>query len=281
MKTRGSVEGASRVKRRSNLKIIPLIAVIAVTILLILWVLKLGKKAEETVKVVMYNQTISKNEVVTEDKLTEYDMLLAEYEKYSFTQSSSGQTVRRVVLWDERSKIIGKYAVFTLKSNTVAESRDVTSSKIDNTDTVMYSYPGKNIVKLPVGGDDLSAFKTFLQPGDRINITVIYKEEQKITDEFGKETTVSTVKTDVLFQDIMLADMLNGSGDSILDIYESYNNKTTSQQQQLDASEAFQTSVTPSSLLIALTPEQEEAFYRYYYGTSNVEFKISLPQRDK
>lgn len=271
----------SRVKTRHNLKVIPVLLVAVATVAAIVWVVGLGKKAEQTVMVAMYNQTISKNEMITEDMLSPYEMILAEYEKYSYKSSSSGQMVRRVVLWDEKSNVINKYAAYTLKSNTLVENRDAIASKIDNTDSVMYSYPGKNIVTLSVGTSDLSAFKTFLQPGDRINLIGIYKESQTITDETGRQSTVETVKEQTIFTDIMLADLLNSSGDSILDIYEAYSNKTTYQQEQLDNSEAFQTSVTPTTMLLALTPEQEEMFYRYAYGSTGVQFKISLPQRNK
>lgn len=271
----------SKVRTRHNMKFIPVIAVAALAVIAIIWVMRLGKKAEQTVMVAMYNQTISKNEMVTENMLSPYEMLLAEYEKYSYKSSSSGQIVRRVVLWDERSNVINKYAAYTLKSNTLVENRDVISSKIDNTDSVMYSYPGKNIVTLSVGTSDLSAFKAFLQPGDRINLVGIYTDTQTVTDETGRQVSVDTVREQTIFTDILLADLLNASGDSILDIYEAYNNKTAYQQEQLDNSESFQSSVTPSTMLLALTPEQEEMFYRYAYGTSGIQFKISLPQRNK
>lgn len=90
--------------------------------------------------------------------------------------------------------------------------------------------------------------------------------------------SVEVFREETLFTDIMVADMLNQQGDSILDIYASYNDMTVYQQAQMDASESFQDSVVPKSLLIALTPEEETQYY-YYLGKNNVEFKISLPQR--
>ena len=271
---------ATRIDRNNGSKNIILIAVIVITTLLIIWVSILGKKAQDTVTVVMYKEGIYKNEVVTEQMLQPYEMLKGEYEKYSYT-TDNGVKKRRILLWEERGTILNSFAAYTLKANTVAEYRDFIKSRIDNSDNVLYSYPGKTIVKLDVGDDDLRAFKTFLQPGDRINIIALYRTTEKVKqdDGFGETLVeVEVYREEVIFPDIMLADLLNQKGDSILDIYASYNDKTTYQQAALDSSEAFQTSVTPSTMLVALTPEEESQYY-YYLGKKDVEFRISLPQR--
>ena len=144
--------------------------------------------------------------------------------------------------------------------------------------TNMLELKEKEEISLKVG----ESFKTFLQPGDRINITAIFSADEKIETDDGyggvSSETVETFREETLFKDIMVADLLNQSGDSILDIYASYNEKTVYQQANLDASETFQQSVTPSSLLVALTPEEEELYYKYL-SKSDVEFKVSLPQR--
>lgn len=262
---------------------VAMIGLIVVTAVLIAWVITLGRKAEETISVVMWAEPVYKNELITESMLKEYPMIKAEFEKYAVTDSNGNKT-RRIVLWEERNKLVGTYAAYPLRQETLAEKSDVIISRINNSDTVLYSFPGKNIVKMEAGESDLKAFKTFLQPGDRINISAIYSEETKVyeTDEYGNDvqTTVEVFREETPFKDIMIADMLNSSGDSILDIYASYNEKSSYQQAQLDASEAFQDSVIPSSLLVALTPEEEETYY-YYLGKNDIEFRISLPQRSE
>ena len=81
-----------------------------------------------------------------------------------------------------------------------------------------------------------------------------------------------------MFNDIMIADLINNAGESILDIYADYNNRTTYEQAQLDLSQTFQDSVEPRTLLVALTPDELDRYY-YYLSKSQVEFKMSLPQR--
>ena len=274
---RSSVKPAKNKSKRH----VAVVGVLAVTVLLIIWVMTLGRKAEETVDVVMYAEPIYKNEVIQESMLKSYPMLKGEFEKYAVVDSN-GTKQRRLLLWEERGLMINKFAAYPLKQDTVAEYTDLISSRIDNSDTVLYSYPGKNIVQMEAGESELQAFKSYLQPGDRINVSAIYSEDADVYVDDGTgnmvRESVEVFREETLFTDIMVADMLNQQGDSILDIYASYNDMTVYQQAQMDASESFQDSVVPKSLLIALTPEEETQYY-YYLGKNNVEFKISLPQR--
>lgn len=267
--------------RNQSKKSLLLVVVVVITALLITWVYAMGKKATDTVTVVMTSQSIYKNQQITESMLQPYDMVKAEFEKYA-TVSESGTVTRRILLWDEASMIIGSYAAYPLQANTLAEYRSFYKSKIDNSDSVLYSFPGKEIVSLDIATTDLQTFKTFLEPGDRITITAVYTSEEtvKTSDGFGGTTTekVQTYKSEKVFQDIFVADLLNQKGDSILDIYEDYNGRSVSQQAALDASSSFQDSVEPKSLLVALTPEEKELYY-YYLSKNDVTFRMSLPQR--
>lgn len=282
----GKRADSSRIKatnpnKNQSKKNMLLMAVVVITAVLIVWVYTMGQKAEQTVSVVMWAEPIYKNEVITESMMKEYPMLTGEFEKYAVT-NSDGSKRRRIVLWEERNKLINTFAAYSLQQDQVAMIKDVVSSRTDNSDTVLYSFPGKNIVPLEVGNSELRSFKTFLQPGDRINVTAIFQATERVRelDEYGNETVtmVQTFREETLFKDIMVADLLNAQGDSILDIYASYNEKTVYQQAALDASEAFQQSVEPSSLLVALTPEEEVSYYQML-GKGDVEFKVSLPQR--
>ena len=267
---------------RNNLVIVLIIVVIT---LLIAWVYTMGKKAEETVAVCMYTNGLAKNQAVTADDLVKYEMTKAEFEKYAVV-NSNGTKTRRILLWEEAPKVVGTFAAYTLQPNTIAMYRDFITSRIDNSDSVLYSYPGKDIVTLDVGTQDLTAFKTFLQPGDRVNIEVLYSSTETIMLEdensaFGGNTNrqeVEIKRYETAFPDIILADLLNSDGESILDIYAKYNASTVYQQAQMDASEDFRESVTPSTMILALTPE-EKIDYFDYLSKDDVEFRMTVPQR--
>lgn len=258
-----------------------IVVTVIITALLVTWVYSMGRKAEETVQVCMTSQNIYKNQVITESMLQPYDMLKGEFEKFSTVQSD-GTKKRRILLWDERNMIINTFAAYPLQANNYCEYRSFIKSRVDNSDNVLYSYPGKDIVPLEVGSTELQAFKTFLQPGDRVNITAIYSEQETVVEDdgFGGTTQkqVETYRSEPMFSDIMVADLINNAGESILDIYADYRDKSVYEQAQLDASQTFKDSVEPKTLLVALTPEEKERYY-YFLSKENVEFKMSMPQR--
>ncbi|GEM_PF-1709650 len=272
------VKGPARNQSKKNFFVL---IIVIVTALLILWVYTMGKKAERTVKVVMLDQNIYKNQVINADMLKPYDMIQGEFEKYSVTDKG-GQKVRRIILWEEKDKIINSFAAYPLQRDTYAEYRSFIKSRVDNSDTVLYTFPGKEIVPLEIGGGELQAFKTFLQPGDRLNIKAIFTQRDTVVEDdgFGGTTRsqVDTVRTENVFTDIMIADLLNQRGESILDIYESYRDKTVYQQAQLDSSQGFKDSTEPRTLLVALTPEEKDRYY-YYLSKNQINFKVSMPQR--
>lgn len=277
----GVKDALSRPALNESKKNLNIYVIGGVTLLLILWVVYMGLKADRTVKVVMLNQDVYKNQVITEDMLKPYDMLQAEFEKYAVVDSN-GTKKRRLILWDERDKIINAFAAYPLKKDTLLEYRDLIKSRLDNKDTVMYSFPGKEIVPLKIEQQELEAFKSFLRPGDRLNVQAVFSDKVTVTesDGYGGLTTnkIDVFKTETVFGDIMVADLLNAKGESILDIYEWYNTLSVWDQAKLDASQQFRDRTTPRTLLVALTPDEKERYY-YYLSKPNITFKVSLPQR--
>lgn len=281
---RGSADGQMKMGKPSknqSKKNMYIIATVLITALLITWVYSMGRKAEETVQVCMTSQSIYKNQVITESMLQPYDMLKGEFEKFATVQSD-GTKKRRIILWNERNMILNTFAAYPLQANNYCEYRSFIKSRVDNSDNVLYSFPGKEIVPLEVGSIELQAFKTFLQPGDRVNVTAIFSQKENVIEDDGlggtTRTQLETFRTETVFNDILIADLINSSGESILDIYADYRDKTVYQQAQLDSSQTFKDSVEPKTLLVALTPEEKERYY-YYLSKSQVEFKMSLPQR--
>ena len=273
--------GMGRPAKQQTKKNMHITIVVVVAVLLVVWVANMGKKAEQTVTVAMINQNVYKNQIITEALLEPYDMLQGEFEKYAVVDSD-GKKARRIVLWEERDKIINTFAAYPLQKDTYAEYRSFIKSRVDNSDNVLYSFPGKEIVPLEIGHTELQAFKTFLQPGDRLNIEAVFVQSEKLESDDGMGGTVTeqidVFKTESVFKDIMIADLLNQQGESILDIYASYRDKTVYEQAALDASQAFKDQTEPATMLVALTPEEKERYY-YYLSKEQIEFRVSMPQR--
>lgn len=259
--------------KRSSLIVI----LVFVTALLIAWVLLMGQKAQETVTVAILAQNVYKNQVITSEMLEPYDMLKGEYEKFAVVEED-GTKSRRVLLWSEVDKVINSFAAYPLQQGDYAEYRSFVKSRVDNSDSVLYSFPGKEIVALDISQAEMKTFKTFLEPGDKLNIQAVYLEKVTDKDAYGNNIEKEVYKTETAFNDIMIADLLNGDGQSILDIYASYNEMTVWQQAQAENSASFQESTEPASLLVALTPDELDRYY-YFTSKSDVTFKVSLPQR--
>ena len=193
---------SAKPSKNQSKKSLPIIITVIVTALLITWVYSMGRKAEETVQVCMTSQNIYKNQVITESMLQPYDMLKGEFEKFS-TVTSSGTKQRRILLWDERSMIINSFAAYPLQANNYCEYRNFIKSRVDNKDNVLYSFPGKEIINLDIGVDDLSAFKTFLQPGDRVNITAMYSQLETVITDDGRMVWVIDAYTAQPFEEFL------------------------------------------------------------------------------
>lgn len=264
-----------------SLRFLWLIIIIACASGAIYWVNSLGEKATQTIQVVMLAQDVYKNQQITEAMLTPYDMLIAEYEKYSLVDDN-GTEKRRVISWEERNKILGTFAAYPIQSNTVALYRSFMKSRIDNSDSVLYSFPGKDIIPLTVDSNTIKAFKTFLEPGDRLNIDVLYTDtfSEETVDTYGNKVKqdYEVYKSETMFSNILVADLLNKKGESVLDLYAYYNDLSVYRQAQLDQDTNFQSQIEPSVLLVALTPEEKER-YNYFQSKSQATFQVSLPQR--
>jgi hypothetical protein len=257
-------------------------AVIAVAA--IVWVMLLGRKAEATVTVCMSAKDLYKNEQITDlnTQVKAYDMAEIEYLKY--TVDSSNSEYRRIVTWDEVNYLLGYYMAYYVPIEHVLEYDMFVASKIENSDTVLYAYPGKEIVSLQLGTSDLSAFKAFLTTGDRINIECTYTESVRVyaegSDEYSSNKEYEDVEqfyTVPVFTNIQIADILNSDGDSVLDIQAEYNDLTIFEQAELDEDSNYQKKLEPSTILLALTPQEKREYYKYL--SKGGTFRMSLPQR--
>ena len=260
-----------------------IVGVGVITFLLILWIFAMQTNATKTVQVAMFAKNIYKNQQITADMFIPYEMLQSEYDNFAQTYSD-GTTKRKVILYSEINTLVGTYAAYPLRAETYALWTDFITSRTDNSDSVLYSYPGKSLVVLDVDQSTIKQFSSFLKPGDRINIIASFDEQAQVKvykdDGTYDMEDSETHRNEPMFQDIVLADMLNGDGQSILDLYEYYDTLDTYTQASLDASDDWAERTTPSTVLVALTPEEVDTLY-YYQSKSGVEFYITVPQRNE
>lgn len=275
----------SKTNVNSHKKSLLIIISLIITVLACIWVLMLGKKAEATVAVCMSAKDLYKNEQITDlnSQIKQYDMTEIEYLKY--TRQEGNAEYRRIIPAYEMGYLQGLYMAYYVPIEHVLEYDMFVTSKIENSDTVLYAYPGKEIVSLQLGTSDLSAFKTFLTTGDRINIECTYTETIRVYDntdvnisEVNREyEEVEQFYTVPVFTNIQIADILNSDGDSVLDLKAAYDELTIFEQSALDDDETYQEKLEPSTILLALTPQEKREYYKYL--SKGGTFRMSLPQR--
>lgn len=276
--------GFSPTTRATN-SYIKIFGFVAIFLGLMFWVGYLAREATSTIDVAMLNTNVYKNQPITYDMCIKYPMLKAEYEKLSII-NDDGSEVKRVVTWEDwennRDTLTSLFAAYPLMEGDYMQYRALVSTRVTNKNTVLYSYPGKEVVSFEISGDLLSNYKSFLAPGDKVNIYAIYSDKVKENYDNGygevKEDEVEVFKSELAFNNIMIADILNSEGDSVLDLYTYYNTLTTWQQANLDSDETWASRTEPATLLVALTPEELDRYY--YYKTKSATYECALPQRN-
>lgn len=256
--------------------LVPVIAVGAGIVGAVVYVSLVGRNASKSIQVAQLKSSVYKNQPITLDMLQPYDMLQAEYDKQIMSTANSDGTVeKRLVAWKDVQGYLsqGAFAAYQLPKESFLDLRTLMTSRVDNSDSVLYSFPGKEVVQLEVNGADLNAFKTFIQPGDKVNIDAIYSEDMQSGND-----RVKIYRSEPVFTGIMIADIINSSGASVLDMYAEYNAMSEVDKAALDNDATWQEQTEPSSLPVALTPDEKDSYYKFL-NRDNVKFKVSLPQR--
>jgi len=116
----------------------------------------------------------------------------------------------------------------------------------------------------------------------RIRVKYEVEEEQEIYDEEEGIYYTSAKKdkievTQILFNSIVVADMLNGKGHSIYEVYREVLRYPESERQRLLKSNDFMSNIVPKSLALAATPAEVDN-YMQYKSTSKAILITILPR---
>lgn len=243
---------------------------------------------QRTVQVVASKGVIYKNQAFTLNNIQPYEMTLKEWQRYSLKKDQATDTlVNKIVLWKDRKNLQGKYAGITKTDGQFIQYNEVLATYQDYTNLMRFSYPGKVIVPLDISNSNVNVFKKILNVGDKINISCTYEAEyntnvsiQSYVSNRKSTFEVSNVVVKDLFPGVMICDILNSKGESLLDYTTYVNSLPEAQRVELINTDEYEKSTKVSSLLLALTP-QELAEYEDYRNRTGIKFFISLPEGDE
>ena len=257
----------SRAKNRILGILIALIVVMIITIA----TAAASAESRKTIAVVRLKDDISANALITDDMIEVYDMYYKEYAQYGTMKFSDGTTRSTIVTWNMRDKVVGqRYAAYYLRGNTVL-FWDSTIKDQTRKNSYLYSMSGELLNIQMTTTDD---FGDMVVPGDSLNIYATYtetnydlpsEEQYKYQMESGSAQGTSGVeqtKTELMFSEVQILDMLNGNGQSIFDIYYEYISKTKAEQQALISDDSFLQNVQPASILLEVTSEEVERYMK-------------------
>lgn len=213
---------------------------------------------------------ISANSLITDDMLEAYDMYYKEFQQYGTMKFSDGSTRSTIVRWNDKDLVVGKrYAAYYMRGGTVL-FWDSTISDQTRKNSYLYSMSGELLnIQMTTTQD----FGDMVVPGDTLNVRATYtakvynlptEQEYKLNNADGVAASegVEITKTDSLFSEVTILDMLNSSGNSIFDIYYQYIAATKEEQQAMLDDDGFLQSVQPASILVECTAEEVEHYMK-------------------
>lgn len=235
-----------------------------------MFITKASKDASDVVEVlrVKPSEGIPAYVVITEPMIEKYNIIKKEY-------------TEDMVLSEDIDSVKDKLSAYYLRGNSVLYKDQLLDEKPQKNEWLYQVNEENEVLTLPynfleVGGD-------ILMPGDRVRIRVSYEVEQKDTaggnpNAIYSESTNTIKKTEVLFESIVVKDMLNASSHSIYEVYKEVQKLDEDKKQNVMKSKDFLKNIQPKALLLEGTSAQINN-YAKYKGLNGNSFLITILSR--
>ncbi|MDQ2085691.1 flagellar biosynthesis protein FlgA [Herbivorax sp. ANBcel31] len=266
----GNVKSVSPGKKLFK-KILAIIFAIGVIVISYTILTNADKAATDTIEVlrVRSGEGIPAFVVLTEDKIEKYNIIKREY-------------TEDMVLAEDISDVLGKFTKYYLRQNSIIYEDQFTDEKPLRNEWLYEMNEENEVLTLPYnllecGGD-------ILMPGDRVRIRVSYEVEtdEPIDDNSPNNvltrTRGRTIQTDILFESIVIKDMLNANSQSVYEVYQEVLKLDEDSRQDVMKSEDFLNNIQPRALLLEGTKEQMNEFAKYN-AYSDKAFLITMLSR--
>lgn len=259
-----AIRTKNKAKFSSQILIIALLVIAVIGIIVINW--WTSRDMRDTVEVAVFKSNVAQNAYISGSMIDKMEMTTADYKRAAIVKMSDGTERRQIVLYNDAKNLIGKYAANYIRRNTPIYY-DAITTEYTKANSYLYQMDGTELLKIDV---DPKQFGDILVPGDKLNIRITYDEAsykiisetdylQLSEDERAGLQGVVT-KTELMFSEVTVLDMLNSDGESIFDKYYALMSLPESQQRSQIADSKFAKSIEPKSVLIAVTPEEAERY---------------------
>lgn len=241
-------------------KILALVFSIVVIVVAFMVITNANKQARDTIEVVRVkiSDGLPAFAVITDKDIEKYPLIMKEY-------------TEDMILAEDISEVIGKLSKYYLRKNSIIYMDQLVDQKPQKNDWLYQLEEELEVVTIPYnylecGGD-------VLLPGDTVRIRVSYEFEGAAYNDNSSgeanlnsvivETRGRTIRTDILFDSIVVKDMLNSNSHSIYETYKEVMKLSEDKKQEVMKSEDFLKSIQPRALLLAGTKEQMNNYAKF------------------
>lgn len=251
---------------KAKSQVIGVILALLVIVVVVVVMFVSGMESRKTVEVIKLKKNVSMNAPITDESIVSEKMYYKEFEKAGLQKMSNGKSRRAIILWSERTKIVGKtFASYYLRQG-LPMYWDMVVKEQPKKHSYLYKLDGE-LLNINMNAVE---FGEMVVPGDMLNIRVRYSEtvydlpseEQYLLtkDNRGTSTNLTREKQEMLFNEVKVLDMLNSDGKSIFDIYYDFLAKPKATQVTMINNKDFLKSVKPASILLSVTAEEADRF---------------------
>lgn len=261
---------SSNASARARNRLLGIIVALSVVVIICIMTAISTAEAKKTITVcrIKADAPLSANAMITESMVEPYEMYYKEFAQYGTVKFSDGSTRSTIVKWSDKDLVLNKrFAAYYMRQGTVL-FWDATLKDQTRKNSYLYSMDGE---LLNIQMETTKDFGDMVVPGDKLNIRASYtdvkydltsEEEYMLKGELDNKDGVEVDVVEPLFSEVQVLDMLNGSGESIFDIYYEYISMSKAQQAAKLQDTEFLESVKPASILLEVTAEEVEHYMK-------------------
>jgi len=193
-------------------------------------------------------------EMISKDNVEAYSLIEKEYDQAS------------MVLWEDVEEIYNKYAAHFIRKATVLYKDQLIDEKPASYIPLEELPEDEELLTFPYNSS--KAAGNILMPGDRVRIRISYEAERRVEpsdleNPNARSSTEKYLQTDIIFDSIIITDMLNSNNNSIYAVYQEAMRLDETQRLEMMKSSDFLSAVKPKALLLAATEEDVQNYAKY------------------
>lgn len=235
-------------------KIMALLFSLAVIIVSFYVLNNANQAAKDTIEVLRVKQEggLPAQSVLTDKNVEKYSIIKKEYTK-------------DMILSEDLPNITNKLTKYFIRNGSILYIDQLTDEKPQKNEWLYQMNDESEALTLPY--NYLEAGGDILMPGDRVRIRVSYEDKESSAtnpnDVFSRPSQDKIIKTEVLFESIVVKDMLNANSRSIYEVYKEVLKLSEDKRQEVMKSQEFLKNIQPRALLLEGSREQINKYAKY------------------